>query len=53
MKTIFTILIANLASLACVIGAIYLASTGTNGWGWFLFTSVILMATLETGTKVT
>lgn len=26
----------------CVIGAIVVASTGHDGWGWFLFAAVML-----------
>ena len=33
---------ANLASLACVIGAILLAHAGIAGWGWFLAVGLLL-----------
>jgi phage tail protein X len=35
-------LAANLASLACVIGAILLAHAGIAGWGWFLAVGLLL-----------
>lgn len=28
-------------SVVCVIGAILLASTGHDGWGWFLLVAVL------------
>jgi hypothetical protein len=37
-------LIANLASITCVGGAVYLAATGRDGWGWFLLMGGLLVA---------
>jgi hypothetical protein len=39
------LLVCNLASLAAVVGAVYLASLGKDGWGWCLFVSVLLHST--------
>ena len=36
------LLIVNLASLACVVGATLLALNGIEGWGWFLFGAVLV-----------
>lgn len=41
MKHAFLLLFSNLTSLACAIGAIYLASLGITGWGWFLFDAMM------------
>lgn len=29
-------------SLACIIGAAVVASTGNDGWGWLIFAAVLL-----------
>ncbi len=42
MRSAFIFLAANLASLACVIGAIFLAHAGIAGWGWFLAVGLLL-----------
>lgn len=31
----------------CAAGAVYLASCGTDGWGWFLFAVVCLSPSLK------
>ena len=49
MKTAFMIFFANLTSIACVIGAIYLASLGIGGWGWFLFVAVLCVQSFSSG----
>lgn len=36
MKTFWLFFGANLLSICCVGGAIYLAVCGKDGWGWFL-----------------
>ena len=41
-KSLLISLISNLAALAAVCGAIYLAFLGKDGWGWFLFAAVLL-----------
>jgi drug/metabolite transporter superfamily protein YnfA len=42
MKSVFLTLFANLASLACIVGAIWLALKDKTGWGWFLMAGVVL-----------
>ncbi|MCX6929263.1 MAG: hypothetical protein NT154_39495 [Verrucomicrobia bacterium] len=44
MKSILLTISANLTSLACIIGAIWLALEDKTGWGWFLFAGVLLAA---------
>jgi hypothetical protein len=41
MNPTLLILVSNLASLSCVVGAILLALNGITGWGWFLFIALI------------
>jgi hypothetical protein len=36
MNPTLLLLVSNLTSLACVVGAILLAINGISGWGWFL-----------------
>jgi hypothetical protein len=45
----FLLLAANLTSVACVVGAAYLASKGTEGWGYFLFVAVLCVQTFSSG----
>ncbi len=45
MNPSLILLLANLSSVACVIGAIILALHGIAGWGWFLFLAVLLHTT--------
>lgn len=40
--TTLLLFLSNLASFASVIGAFILARDGVQGWGWFLFCSVLL-----------
>lgn len=40
MRSTLKLLVANLTSLAAVIGAIVLAHAGITGWGWFLVTAM-------------
>lgn len=49
MNKAFMILFANLASVACVVGAIYLASLGISGWGWFLFVGLMCTQYFSSG----
>lgn len=49
MKTALMIIFANLSSVACVIGAIHLASKNIEGWGWFLFVAILCAQTVSTG----
>jgi hypothetical protein len=42
MNHALILLLANLTSVACVIGGIILALHGIAGWGWFLFMSGLL-----------
>ena len=37
MKKAFTMLFANLPSIALIGGGIYLATIGKTGWGWLIF----------------
>ena len=32
----------NMASTACIIGAIYLAANDKEGWGWLLFAAILI-----------
>lgn len=41
MKLPLTLLIGNMACMACVISAAYMASHSVDGWGWFLLVAVI------------
>ena len=36
------LLVANLTSVACVVGAAWVAGQGKDGWGWMLFAAVAL-----------
>jgi phage tail protein X len=47
MNHALILLLANLSSIACVIGAIILAFHGIAGWGWFLFLAVLLHTTFS------
>jgi hypothetical protein len=38
---------ANLVSLACVVGAVFLAYHGKEGWGWLLVVAIGLHTTLN------
>ena len=44
MNHALILLLANLSSIACVIGATILAFHGIAGWGWFLFVAVLLQS---------
>jgi uncharacterized membrane protein HdeD (DUF308 family) len=44
MKSILFTISANLTSLACIVGSIWLALEDKTGWGWFLFAGVLLAA---------
>lgn len=44
---ILTILVLNLTSMICALGAVYVASRGQDGWGWMLFVAVILATTIK------
>jgi hypothetical protein len=48
MNNTFLLLISNAVSIACVIGAVNLASKGTEGWGWFLLVALLCSTTLKT-----
>lgn len=41
MKPLLIALISNATSIACVVGAIILASKDAEGWGWFLFVALL------------
>jgi hypothetical protein len=41
MKHELLLFFSNLTSIACVIGAIFLALHGIAGWGWFLLIAVM------------
>ena len=45
----FLLLVSNLTSVACVVSAGYLASKGTEGWGWFLFVAVLCAQSFSSG----
>lgn len=49
MKLALVYVIANLCSMLCVGAAVYLASIGVSGWGWFLFIACILAVTRVKG----
>jgi hypothetical protein len=40
--TILALAICNVASVAAIIGAIILAASGHNGWGWLIFAALLL-----------
>jgi hypothetical protein len=48
MNTTLLLLISNVVSIACVIGAVILASKGTEGWGYFLLFALLCSTTLAT-----
>jgi hypothetical protein len=48
MSNTSLLLISNAVSIACVIGAVTLASKGTEGWGWFLIVALLCSTTLKT-----
>lgn len=48
----FLLFAANLTSVACVVGAAYLANKGTEGWGWFLFVAVLCAQTFSSSESV-
>ena len=48
MNPILLLLISNVVSITSVIGAIILASKGTEGWGWFLLVAFLCSTTLKT-----
>lgn len=47
MREFLILLAANLPSVACVFCAGYMAAKDKQGWGWFLFVSIILVQCLE------
>lgn len=47
MKDIAISVIAIAPCIGCVAAAIYLAATGKNGWGWFLFIAACLFPKLS------
>ena len=51
MNTTLVLLIRNLPSIACAIGAIVLALHSIGGWGWFLLIA-ILTNPCSTGLKI-
>ncbi len=42
MKIGLLLLAANLPSVACIIGAVYMACQRIEGWGWLLFVAVLV-----------
>jgi hypothetical protein len=42
---ILLVLVCNLFSIVCAMGAVYVALAGISGWGWFLFVGLIATAT--------
>ena len=42
MKDIALVILFLLPCCLCVLGAVYIAVTGSDGWGWFLFVAVLL-----------
>lgn len=40
-------LMARLPQLAAVIGAVYLASQGQEGWGWLIFLALVMDSSIE------
>jgi len=51
VKYAFLLLFSNLTSLACVIGAIYIASLGITGWGWFLLVAIMTTSYFSSSNK--
>jgi hypothetical protein len=51
MKYAFIRLFTNLTSLACAVGAIYLAALGITGWGWFLFAAIMTTSYFSSSNK--
>ncbi len=52
MKWLLASLAANLISLSCVIGAIVIAISGKDGWGWFLLVAVICESSIVVSDSV-
>jgi len=51
MSFALAVVVANLASICCVLGAIFLAHHDKSGWGWFLVLSLILSHSVKSGRK--
>lgn len=49
MKTMLLILVANLPSTACVVGAAWLAHSHVQGWGWMLLVALLIHIDIKTG----
>lgn len=47
MKNILFALLANATSIACVVGAIFLALNGIPGWGWFLIIALFTFSSIS------
>jgi hypothetical protein len=47
MKYLLASIGANLVSMACVVGAVYLVGQGKPEWGWFLAGAVLCCTTLS------
>lgn len=47
MKLMLALLISNIFSIVCVIGAVFLSYYDKVGWGWLLFLSVLGLHSLK------
>lgn len=49
MSFALKLFVANVTSLAAVIGAIVLAHAGVDGWGWFLLVALMTTKSVYSG----
>lgn len=42
MQDIAILILCQIPSIICAVGAVYLASKSKEGWGWFLFLALLL-----------
>ena len=45
MRVVSLLLVLNLTSMVCALGAVRLAYMGIEGWGWFLVVTVLCATT--------
>lgn len=45
-NSIVALFVANIGSIICIGGAIYMAANNISGWGWFLAIGAILAVSL-------
>lgn len=49
MNTAAMYVLANTASITCILVAGYMAIKEKSGWGWFLFVALLLTASIKKG----